>query len=69
MFSATTIGTVMYASMLVDVFGLWIVSYQALVPILVIFVVLLVEPKGILEILSRVSRWIKKRQNALREPP
>ncbi len=55
--------------MLVDVFGLWIVSYQALVPILVIFVVLLVEPKGILEILSRVSRWIKKRQNALREPP
>jgi len=55
--------------MLVDVFGLWIVSYQALVPILVIFVVLLVEPKGILEILSRVSRWIKKKQNALRETP
>ena len=67
MLSATTIGTVMYASMLVDVFGLWIVSYQALVPIPVIFVVLLVEPKGILEILSRVSRWIKRRQNALRE--
>jgi Sec-independent protein translocase protein TatA len=43
------------------------VSYQALVPILIIFVVLLGEPKGILEILSSVSRWIKKRQNALRE--
>jgi branched-chain amino acid transport system permease protein len=55
--------------MLVNIFGIWIASYQALVPIIVIFVVLLVEPKGILEILSRVSRWIKKRQNALRETP
>jgi len=55
--------------MLVDIFGLWIASYQAMVPILVIFVVLLVEPKGILEILSRISRWIKNKQNALRENP
>ena len=42
--------------MLVDVFGLWIVIYQALVPILVIFVILLVKPKGIQGILSRISR-------------
>ena len=51
---------------LVDIFGIWVAGYQALVPILVIFVVLLVEPKGILEILSRVSRWINGRQDALR---
>ena len=54
---------------LVDVFGIWIASYQALVPIIVIFIVLLVEPKGIVGILSRVSQWIRIGRNDLCQNP
>ena len=54
---------------LVDIFGIWIASYQALVPIIVIFVVLLVEPKGIVGMLSRVSMWIRiKRTTSAKTP-
>ena len=47
---------------LVRTFSPWIACYQALIPIIVIFVVLIVEPRGVMGIFSRVSRWIKNKR-------
>jgi branched-subunit amino acid ABC-type transport system permease component len=47
---------------LVRNFGTWIAGYQALVPMIVIFVVLIVEPRGVMWMFSRVSRWIKNKR-------
>lgn len=43
-------------------FGPWIAGYQTLVPIIVIFVVLIVEPLGVVGMLSRLSRWIERKR-------
>ncbi len=47
---------------LVGTFGPWIAGYQALIPIVVIFVVLIVEPRGVVGMFSRFSRWIKNKR-------
>jgi branched-chain amino acid transport system permease protein len=46
---------------LIRIFGPWIAGYQSLTPIVIIVITLLIEPKGILEIFYRVSRWYEKK--------